>query len=65
MDAITEIRKGEPSQEILAYSEENDIDVIVGGTHGRSGLDHVTIGSVAERVVRGAPIPVLTVRSEN
>ncbi|WP_254533736.1 universal stress protein [Natrinema gelatinilyticum] len=64
IDVITEVRKGEPFEEILAYSDENDIDVIVMGTHGRTGLDHVLIGSTAERVVRHAPIPVLTVRSK-
>ncbi|WP_254525959.1 universal stress protein [Natrinema caseinilyticum] len=64
VDVVTETRKGEPAQEILEYSEENNIDIIVMGTHGRSGFDHVLIGSVAERVVRHATIPVLTVRSK-
>jgi len=47
---------------IIRYAKENDIDLIVMGTHGRSGLAHVIIGSVAERVVRKAPCPVMTVR---
>ena len=47
---------------IVAYSKAAAIDVIVMGTHGRSGFAHVLLGSVAERVVRLAPCPVLTVR---
>ena len=47
---------------IVAYAKEKTIDVIVIGTHGRSGFSHVLMGSVAERVVRLAPCPVLTVR---
>lgn len=47
---------------IVSYAEDNDIDLIVMGTHGRSGAAHVVMGSVAERVVRGAPCPVLTIR---
>jgi nucleotide-binding universal stress UspA family protein len=39
-------------------------DLVVMGTHGRTGLDRVIVGSVAERVVRRSPVPVLTVRSE-
>jgi nucleotide-binding universal stress UspA family protein len=60
----TEIRKGDPVEEILNCSEENNIDIIILGTHGRTGLDHAVIGSVAEQVVRRAPVPVMTVRSE-
>lgn len=47
---------------IVRYAKDNDIDLIVVGTHGRSGLAHVMLGSVAERVVRKAPCPVMTVR---
>ena len=47
---------------ILGYAKDNDIDLIVLGTHGRSGLAHVMLGSVAERVVRKASCPVMTVR---
>ena len=49
---------------ILEYADENDVDVIVMGTHGRRGLDRWILGSVTERVVRTADVPVLTVRSE-
>jgi nucleotide-binding universal stress UspA family protein len=51
-----------PVSEILRYAEEESVDLIVMGTHGRGFLAHALIGSVAERVVRRAPCPVLTVR---
>ena len=53
---------GDPVQEILKYAREHAVDLIVCGTHGRHGLDRVAMGSVAERIVRLAPCPVLTVR---
>ena len=49
---------------ILDYVEEKDIDLIVMGTHGRRGLKHLFLGSVAEEVVRHAPCPVFTVREQ-
>lgn len=55
-------RTGTPFVEIVRYAREFDIDLIVMGTHGRSGLAHVLMGSVAEKVVQKAPCPVLTVR---
>jgi len=58
------IRIGVPFMEIIKYAKEADIDLVVVGTHGRSGLSHVLLGSVAERVVRKAPCPVLTVKPE-
>jgi nucleotide-binding universal stress UspA family protein len=51
-----------PSVEILRYAEAHDVDLIVMGTHGRGGVTHVLLGSIAEQIVRGAPCPVLTVR---
>jgi nucleotide-binding universal stress UspA family protein len=51
-----------PANTITAYANRNGIDLIVMGTHGRTGLAHVLMGSVAEQVVRTAPCPVLTVR---
>jgi universal stress protein A len=54
---------GDPSDEILKYAREHQIDLIVCGTHGRRGWDHMVMGSVAERLVRLAPCPVLTVHA--
>ncbi|HSC28345.1 MAG TPA: universal stress protein [Vicinamibacterales bacterium] len=53
---------GSPFVEILRYAEEQRIDLIVIGTHGRGPLGHMLLGSVTERIVRKAPCPVLTVR---
>lgn len=53
---------GIPFYEIIKFAKENEIDLIVIGTHGRTGLAHMLLGSVAEKVVRKAPGPVLTVR---
>jgi nucleotide-binding universal stress UspA family protein len=52
----------QPADVIVEYANGFAIDLIVTGTHGRSGAAHVLMGSVAERVVRKAPCPVLTVR---
>jgi nucleotide-binding universal stress UspA family protein len=57
-----EVREGTPFYEIIRFAKEADIDLIVMGTHGHSGLAHVLLGSVTEKVVRKAPCPVLTVR---
>jgi nucleotide-binding universal stress UspA family protein len=50
------------AEAIVEYAKERNVDIIVMGTHGRRALAHVLMGSVAERVVRTAPCPVLTVR---
>jgi nucleotide-binding universal stress UspA family protein len=57
-----EVREGTPFYEIIRFAREKDIDLIVMGTHGHTGLTHVLLGSVTEKVVRKAPCPVLTVR---
>ncbi len=57
-------RTGIAVDEIVKYSKENDIDLIVLGTHGHTGLSHVLLGSVAEKVVRLAICPVLTVHPQ-
>jgi nucleotide-binding universal stress UspA family protein len=62
-DAITvATRIGSPFFEIVRYAQEQQIDLIVIGTHGRGPLGHMLLGSVAEKVVRKAPCPVMTVR---
>ena len=58
------LRIGAPADEIVQYAQARDIDLIVMGTHGRSGVAHLLMGSVAEQVVRIAPCPVLLVRSQ-
>ena len=64
VDVTSAVRSGVSHEAIVEYAVERDVDLIVMGTHGRTGLDHVLIGSVAERVVRSSPVPVLTVRPE-
>ena len=54
---------GSPEHEILAFAAEQHVDLIVIGTHGRTGLSRLLMGSVAEAVVRHAPCPVLTVKA--
>jgi len=61
---VTVVREGPPFSEIVQYAKANDIDMIVLGTHGRTGISHLLIGSVAEKVVRKARIPVVTVPLE-
>ncbi len=56
---------GTPFIEIVRYARENDIDLIVLGTHGRGAIAHMLMGSTAEKVVRKAPCPVMTVRPES
>ncbi|WP_458188001.1 universal stress protein [Haladaptatus sp. NG-WS-4] len=53
---------GRPSQTIVEFAEENDFDHIVMGSHGRSGVSRILLGSVAETVVRRSPMPVTVVR---
>jgi len=57
-----QFREGDPVTEILAVAEDTNADLIVMGTHGRTGLERLLMGSVAEQVMRKAPCPVLTVR---
>jgi nucleotide-binding universal stress UspA family protein len=59
--ASTEVRMGNPAQDIIEMSAK--FDLIVMGTRGRTGLPHLLLGSVAEKVVRGAHCPVLVVRA--
>ncbi|MFU1780686.1 universal stress protein [Haloarcula japonica] len=61
LDTVREVRWGNPPAGIVAYATENDISLIIMGTHGRTGYDRYLLGSVTEKVVRVAPMPVLTV----
>jgi universal stress protein A len=58
----TEVRMGAPAAEIVSAAADLKADLLCIGTHGRTGLAHFLLGSVAERIVRHAPCPVLTVR---
>ena len=64
VDAVrTAVVRGRPDEEILGYADENDVDLVVMGTHGRTGLTRYVAGSVTERVLRLSDVPVLTVRT--
>ena len=56
------VQTGDPLVEIVEYARHAPVDLIVMGTHGRTGVSHLLLGSVAERVVRTASCPVVTVR---
>jgi nucleotide-binding universal stress UspA family protein len=60
----TAFLEGSPFVEIIRYARNQEIDLVVIATHGRTGLKHVLFGSVAEKVVRKAPCPVLVVKRE-
>lgn len=62
VEHVAEVRRGTPFRAIVDYADDNGIDLIVMSTHGRSGVDRYLVGSVTERVVRTADVPVLTVR---
>lgn len=61
-EVVTAIREGDPVTEIHRYVREHAADVVATGTRGRHGEHRLLLGSVAERVVRTCPVPVLTVR---
>ena len=61
-DVENVVLQGTPYEEISRFAEENKIDLVIIGTHGRKGLDRMLFGSTAEQVVRFSPCPVLTVR---
>jgi len=65
VDVKRVLREGVPHEVVVAYVDEADVDVVVMGTHGRTGLDHYLIGSVTEKVVRRSPAPVLSVRLDD
>ncbi|RQG90786.1 universal stress protein [Natrarchaeobius chitinivorans] len=62
LDAVTAVEHGVPHEEILEYVDDHGIDMVVMGTQGRTGLDRVLVGSVTERVVRMADVPIVTIR---
>ncbi|PGF15793.1 universal stress protein UspA [Natrinema sp. CBA1119] len=58
----TETVVGKPAREIVSFAEAHDIDHVIIGSHGRSGLSRILLGSVAEKIVRRAPMPVTVIR---
>ncbi len=60
---VRKVRVGNVADEITTYARQHAIDIIVIGTHGHTGLKHAVLGSIAEKVVRTADCPVLTIRS--
>ncbi len=56
------LKRGNPAEEILAFAKQKKVDLILMSTHGRTGLTHALMGSVAEKVVRNAQCPVLTLK---
>jgi len=64
VDAETEVRTGDPAEQIAAYARDN-ADAVVMATHGRSGVRRVMLGSVAERVIRRAEVPVVVTRARS
>ena len=59
------VRHGDPASEIVLAAEEEKVDLLVISTHGHTGLNHLVFGSVAEKVVRHAHCPVLTIRASH
>ncbi|WP_436907443.1 universal stress protein [Halosimplex marinum] len=64
VEATGSVAAGSPHREILDYADDHGIDLVVMGTHGRTGLERYLLGSVTEKVVRTADVPVLTVRAD-
>ena len=60
-DTRTSVVGGDATEKIISYITSNEIDLVIMGTHGRKGLDKIIFGSVAERVVKTAPVPVMVV----
>ncbi|MCC6544606.1 MAG: universal stress protein [Nitrospirae bacterium] len=63
-DVESVMLSGNPSVEIVKFAEEQAIDLIVMATHGRSGIEHLLMGSVAEKVLRKSPCPVMTIKKK-
>lgn len=61
VDVVTEVKRGVPYETILDVADETDADLVVMGTHGRSGVDRFLLGSVTDRVIRAGTVPVLAV----
>jgi nucleotide-binding universal stress UspA family protein len=60
---VTEMLEGSPAERLAEYAESYGINLIIMGAHGRKGLDRLIIGSVTDKIIRGAKVPVVVVRS--
>jgi nucleotide-binding universal stress UspA family protein len=65
VDVVTEVREGFPGPGVLDYADDADIDLIAMGTHGRTGVDRLLLGSTTERTIRRAKVPVMSVHPES
>lgn len=65
VDVRKVVRDGPPAETIIGYADEEAVDVIVMGTTGRSGLDRLLLGSVAESVIQGTDVPVFLVKNDS
>ena len=63
VEVVTDLVEGSPHEALREYADKHDLDVVVMGTRGRTGLDAVVVGSVAKQMIRETRLPVLTVRS--
>ena len=57
----TKVLIGDIAEEIIKYIKANGINLVIIGTHGRKGMDRIILGSIADRVIKSAPVPVLSV----
>lgn len=64
VEATAELKNGVPHEEIVAVAQQENVDLIVMGTHGRTGFNHLMMGSQAERVLRKAPCSVMTTKAK-
>jgi len=65
VDVDTAIEVGRPANVVVGYAEEHDVDHVVTGSHGRSGVTRILLGSVAETVIRRSPVPVTVARGQD
>lgn len=63
LETVTEVRSGHAPNNIVDYADEHGIDLVVMGTHGRSGIERLLLGSVTERVLRTSDVPVFVVHT--
>jgi nucleotide-binding universal stress UspA family protein len=61
IEVVTYIKMGKAAEVIITFAKEKEIDLIIMATHGRSGLSHLLLGSVAENVIRHSPVPTLII----